>query len=44
MNNVRAGTISVITNKSIDGNVDWGIILNTFVVIRMNAIAAAKLR
>ena len=41
---IIAGTVSVITNKNIDVNVDWGIILNTSVVIRMYAIAVAKLR
>lgn len=39
-----AGTISVITNNSIDGNVDCGQILNTCVVIAMYAIADTKLR
>ena len=44
MNIMIAGTISVTTNKSIDGNVDCGQKLNTCVVITMYAIAKTKLR
>ncbi len=42
-NIIIAGTISVMTNKSIDGNVDCGVILNKCVVIMMYAIADTKL-
>lgn len=44
MNKIMAGTISVITNKSIDGNVDCGLILNTCIVIVIYAIANPKHR
>ena len=44
MNIVIAGTISVIINKSIDGNVDCGLISNTCVVIVIYAIEDIKLR
>ena len=43
-NNIIAGIISIIKNTSIDVNVDWGVTLNTCVVIKMYAIATAKLR
>lgn len=44
MNIVIAGTISIIINISIDGNVDCGLISNTCVVIAMYVIANTKLR
>ncbi len=43
-NIIIAGTISVITNISMDGNVGCGLILNTCVVIMMYAIADTKIR